>query len=216
MGLPLEARPDEKIPAPAIRGFRARVRSRVAVLLSHGHPDHYGLIGTVPSDVPVYLGEATQRIVREAQFFSPIGADIDAAGHLRDRQPIKFGPFTITRSDVAGTSKSSREEEADLPHALTWLRNRAIIEVLVGADGAWEVAIFAGDRGVEVVAELEGALTWRPFPSPQLRKGPAVTGDLHPTVDRTWCEWSRVGFDTASSADHDLLRWLPLITDAAN
>jgi ribonuclease J len=96
MGLPLEARPDGKVPAPAIRAFRARDRSRVAVLLSHGHPDHYGLIGTVPSDVAVFLGEATQRIVREAQFFSPIGADIDAVGHLRDRRPIEFGPFTVT------------------------------------------------------------------------------------------------------------------------
>ncbi len=96
MGLPLEARPHEKAPVPNVRAFHARDRSRVAVLLSHGHPDHYGLIGTAPSDVPVYLGEATQRILREAQFFAPIGADINAAGHLRDRQPTEFGPFTIT------------------------------------------------------------------------------------------------------------------------
>lgn len=96
MGLPLEVRADETAAVPAVHAFRACDRSRVAVVLSHGHPDHYGLIGTVPSDVPIYLGEATQRILREAQFFSPIGADLDAADHLRDRQPIEFGAFTIT------------------------------------------------------------------------------------------------------------------------
>ncbi len=39
-----------------------------------------GSSGRFPSDVQIYLGKATQRILNEAQFFSPLGANIQAAG----------------------------------------------------------------------------------------------------------------------------------------
>lgn len=96
VGRPLDAGLFDNVPIPDVRAFHFKETSRVAVLLSHGHPDHYGLIPGIPPGIDVYLGEATQRILREAQFFSPAGADIEAAGYLRDRQPIRLGPFIVT------------------------------------------------------------------------------------------------------------------------
>src|SRR3954447_25133444 len=46
--------------------------------------------------VPVYLGEATQRILREAAFFTRAGGELPAAGHLGDPLPLQLGPFTVT------------------------------------------------------------------------------------------------------------------------
>jgi ribonuclease J len=44
----------------------------------------------------VYLGAATQRILREATFFTRGGADLPAAAHLANRVPLRLGPFTVT------------------------------------------------------------------------------------------------------------------------
>ncbi|MBA2671750.1 MAG: hypothetical protein H0U67_15380 [Gemmatimonadetes bacterium] len=70
--------------------------SILGVILSHGHPDHYGLIGEVHGSIPRYLGEATQRILAEAEFFSPFGVSIPPGGFLVDRQPLEIGPFRVT------------------------------------------------------------------------------------------------------------------------
>src|SRR5207342_2255611 len=97
LGLPLWAQPDEEVPLPSVSGLLdGNDSSLLGVLLSHAHPDHYGLIGSTPDDVPLYMGAATSRILKEASFFTPIGLDRDPAGVLIDRQPLKLGPFTVT------------------------------------------------------------------------------------------------------------------------
>ncbi len=96
VGLPLDTGFGESSALPAVRGLREGDPSIVGLILSHGHPDHYGLVGAVHESVPRYLGEATQRILQEAAFFTGGGAQITAAGHLRDRAPFQLGPFTVT------------------------------------------------------------------------------------------------------------------------
>lgn len=96
IGLPLAAAPGEESPLPLIRGIAGRDSSLVGVVLSHAHPDHYGLVDRVGSDVPIYTGAATARLLREAAFFTPSGAEIRLAGELEDRQPLRIGPFTVT------------------------------------------------------------------------------------------------------------------------
>jgi len=65
-------------------------------VVSHYHPDHYGLLKLAHPSVPVYLGVATQRILKESMFFTPMGLDVTAAGYLDDRQPMQLGPFRVT------------------------------------------------------------------------------------------------------------------------
>jgi ribonuclease J len=96
IGLPLAAAPGEESPLPLIRGIAGRDSSLVGVVLSHAHPDHYGLVDRVGSDVPIYAGAATARLLREAAFFTPSGAEIRLAGELEDRRPLRIGPFTVT------------------------------------------------------------------------------------------------------------------------
>ena len=67
----------------------------VGIVLSHGHPDHYGLVKQISTKVPIYLGEATTRILNEAAFFTPVEG-LDPAGYLHDRELLELGPFRIT------------------------------------------------------------------------------------------------------------------------
>jgi ribonuclease J len=95
VGLPLDA-DDGDVPLPAVAGLAEGDPSLVGVVVSHGHPDHHGLVARVAPSVPVYVGAVTERILRVAAFWSPAGADLRAAGHLDDRVPLPLGPFTVT------------------------------------------------------------------------------------------------------------------------
>lgn len=66
----------------------------LAVVVSHGHQDHWGLIHLLP-DVPVWIGQHAADILRAACFWGS-GADLREVGHLRDRVPMQIGPFTVT------------------------------------------------------------------------------------------------------------------------
>lgn len=87
---------DEVVPLPDLDGLRVPDCSLRGVVISHGHYDHYGLATQLGGDVPVYVGAATERMLREARFFSPAGADLRPAGHLVDGVPLELGPFTVT------------------------------------------------------------------------------------------------------------------------
>jgi ribonuclease J len=95
VGLPLDAPRDQITPLPHIVGFGAPDPSLLAVLISHGHQDHWGLIEQVPKSVPVYIGEGAHRILKEAAFFSQ-GTQLEPVGFFRHREPFTLGPFTVT------------------------------------------------------------------------------------------------------------------------
>jgi ribonuclease J len=95
IGQPLDAARGTVTALPDIPGFLSPDPSLLGILISHGHQDHWGLIGQVPIRVPVYIGEAAHRILKEAAFFSQ-GLTLDPAGFLRHREPFVLGPFTIT------------------------------------------------------------------------------------------------------------------------
>jgi len=95
VGRPLDADPGVVTPLPDVAAFQSPDPSLLGIVISHGHQDHWGLIGQVSSHVPVFTGEATYRILKEAAFFST-GVDLTPAGFLRHREPFVLGPFTIT------------------------------------------------------------------------------------------------------------------------
>lgn len=95
VGRPLGAEPDQDVALPSVPGFHEPDPSLLGVIVSHGHQDHWGLVGQLPSSVPVFVGEAASRILREAAFFTS-GVDLAPAGFLRHRDPFEVGPFRIT------------------------------------------------------------------------------------------------------------------------
>src|SRR4051812_12389498 len=95
VGRPLDALRDESVPLPDVPGLRDGNPPLLGLVISHGHQDHWGLIDQVSQSVPVYIGEATYRILKEAAFFGS-GVTLASTGFLRHRETFTLGPFTIT------------------------------------------------------------------------------------------------------------------------
>ena len=83
------------IDLPDIRGFGSPDPSLQGVIITHAHQDHWGLAGQIPKGTPLYMGEATHRILAEAAFWTT-GLTVEPAGFLAHRVPIELGPFRIT------------------------------------------------------------------------------------------------------------------------
>jgi ribonuclease J len=103
LGLPLDADPtlDPALLLPAVSGLNEADPSLRAIVLSHSHADHWGLIPHAGSPVPVIAGAATRRILRAAAPFVPRSipvqiSELDDGPTLADRVPITIGPFRIT------------------------------------------------------------------------------------------------------------------------
>lgn len=94
LGRPLWARRDEVVPLPPVGGLSAHDPTLRAVVISHPHPDHYGLATEIAA--PIVMGEAGWRLLAEASFFTGSAAPRQPMAFLRDRQPMTLGPFTIT------------------------------------------------------------------------------------------------------------------------
>jgi ribonuclease J len=96
LGRPLETLLDENIPLPQVAGLDCADPSLLGLIVSHSHPDHWGLVPAAHPGIPLYLGEATARILGEAAFFSPTGGHLKPHEHLEDRRPLAIGPFRVT------------------------------------------------------------------------------------------------------------------------
>jgi ribonuclease J len=66
-----------------------------AVLLSHPHQDHYGLLGEAPADWPVHCGAACERLVRLTSGIFGV-APPQLFTTWKDGVPFRVGPFTVT------------------------------------------------------------------------------------------------------------------------
>jgi ribonuclease J len=98
IGRPLDATPGEPLSVPPVGGGAddGSGENLLGVVVSHAHLDHYGLIDRLPPTTPIYAGQATADILREAAFFSPAGVDLELAGVVRDRITQRIGPFSVT------------------------------------------------------------------------------------------------------------------------
>ncbi len=93
LGRPLDVPSGQAAPLPPVSGLETADDSLVGIVLSHAHQDHWGLLPQVGTHVPVYLGEAAHRILREGAFFGAGDYGVEPAGHLRDRGPFAVTPF---------------------------------------------------------------------------------------------------------------------------
>lgn len=97
LGLPLgadKATPALLPPVPGIDG--SQTGNVLAVVLSHPHQDHYGLLACANPDWPVYIGEGAEKLLRAAAFFT---SSAEIPQHIvcyNARSTFKIGPFTIT------------------------------------------------------------------------------------------------------------------------
>jgi ribonuclease J len=96
VGLPLDDAAAATMDLHPVPGFDRPDPSLLGVVISHPHPDHYGLADRLPPETPFLIGQGAQAILEAADLFTPAGLKLQNVTHLQDRTPIKLGPFTIT------------------------------------------------------------------------------------------------------------------------
>lgn len=95
LGLPLNE--ENQVELPAISGLSTPDPSLLGIVISHPHPDHYGLLERLDSRVPIYMGEAGLKIINASSFFTPLPSCGSVCPEVYDdRKPIQLGPFTVT------------------------------------------------------------------------------------------------------------------------
>ncbi len=96
LGLPLDADQVSETLLPDVSGLREPDPTLRAIVISHGHGDHWGLLPLCKPDVPLAMGAATARIMNAAAPFVPNPFAPDLTHELSDRKPLDIGPFRIT------------------------------------------------------------------------------------------------------------------------
>lgn len=95
IGLPLSDEADAAV--PNVTGLHSPDTSLFGVIISHPHPDHYGLLEKVAERVPVFMGEAARRIIDVSAFFTPLPTlGAFEPQPYRNAVPIELGPFRVT------------------------------------------------------------------------------------------------------------------------
>lgn len=99
-GLPLSFEFGDEIesflPQPLFSELTNGTKKVDAVFLSHGHLDHYGLAGFLPSNIPIYLSNATKRIMGFSEEFTPNKIGTINATEFRSYSPVQLGEITVT------------------------------------------------------------------------------------------------------------------------
>lgn len=115
LGLPLDAVDLASTPLPQVEGLAEGGGSLLAILLSHGHRDHWGLMPKASRDIPLVMGRATESIMRAAADFVPGAVVLPASHHLEHGRPLQLGPFRILPRlvDHSGFDAYALEVEAD-------------------------------------------------------------------------------------------------------
>lgn len=67
-----------------------------AVLFSHYHGDHVGLIEYIHPEVPVYMGEATAKVMNMTAHFVTARSAVRPAVYFVSGQKMQIGDFTVT------------------------------------------------------------------------------------------------------------------------
>ncbi len=66
-----------------------------ALLVSHAHLDHYGLIGRLPKETPLFMGEATSTLIRFSDEFTPAKIGLINSITFKAHEPFRIGSFEI-------------------------------------------------------------------------------------------------------------------------
>lgn len=67
-----------------------------AILISHSHPDHYGLLAFVKPQIPLYLSEGCLELIKATYYFKGIKPYLDTVAIVENKKTISIGDFKIT------------------------------------------------------------------------------------------------------------------------
>jgi len=82
---------------PKVSGlYKGETCSVNAVLFSHYHGDHVGLIEYIHSSIPIYMGKDTAKIMNMTACFISSRGSVLPAGYFVSGQAMQIGDFTIT------------------------------------------------------------------------------------------------------------------------
>ena len=84
---------------PDVKGlYKNDTPSVSAILISHAHMDHYGLLDHVHPNIPVYVSEGSQALINIGKVFYPNQSKIffDTFKIFKHWKPFQVGPFKIT------------------------------------------------------------------------------------------------------------------------
>lgn len=97
LGRPLDAGPEATDVLPQIPGLRDGNAELLAILLSHPHQDHVGLVELTHPSIPVVIGASAANLLdRAAAWLGRPLLSTHPLVHWKDLEPIDIGPFRIT------------------------------------------------------------------------------------------------------------------------
>ena len=100
IGLPLTFSFDDDIndvlPQPIFNDIIQGKKLIDGILLSHPHLDHYGLIGSLPEEIPVYCGNSAAKLMELTALMNPNISVSDRLRNFKPSEQIKIGAFKIT------------------------------------------------------------------------------------------------------------------------
>ena len=97
LGRPLNVSLGEHVPLPPVPGLGETADGKeTAIIISHPHADHYGLLQEVNPSVPVFIGAEAARLLDAALPFTSFGISSGRFGTYRHREPFRVGAFLIT------------------------------------------------------------------------------------------------------------------------
>ena len=66
-----------------------------AILISHSHPDHYGLLPFVKPQIPLYLSEGCLELIKATYYFRGLDSNLEAVEIIENNKCFSIGDFKI-------------------------------------------------------------------------------------------------------------------------
>jgi len=67
-----------------------------AILISHAHPDHYGLLSFLHQDVPMYMSKGTKKLIEISYIFNQSNCDLKHVTTIEAWKPFEIKDIKIT------------------------------------------------------------------------------------------------------------------------
>jgi ribonuclease J len=82
---------------PSINGLYKNDNPQLdAILLSHPHQDHYGLLSYVHPEIPIFLSKGCKKLIMISHFFGQTACKLENAKTVESWKTFQIGDFKIT------------------------------------------------------------------------------------------------------------------------